>query len=404
MMRWRGVCRERPVSQRRCAVMGLALCVTLLSAAVLLSTGCGSDRESQPVRAVTETTVAVTTTMAGASSPSSDSAKEGGYAESGEDTLYGETPGRLAVTVAQTAFDRKIISNANLQIEVEKGRFQTAFDQATLLADKYGGYIVSSNASVVSDEDEMRSGTIAVRIPAASMAAALSDAAKLGTVKARGLESQDVTEEYVDLKARLANAEAQERALLDLMGRAKTIDEILQVRQVLTNTQQEIEQFKGRMKFLEEHSSFATIVLTIYEPGTITSPEDEGWGFVEALREALRGLVSTINELVVFLGEALPVLVILAVIAYVVYRIVRAVVRRRDARATAEREYWAQAATAQGGQARPLGQAAAQAGQAPPVAQDPSGRGAAASHGAGAPHTPAAPEAPSAGDEPEQGR
>lgn len=243
--------------------------------------------------------------------------------------------GQPGLDVAAASTGRKVISNANVLVEVAAGKFQLAFDQAVLLADKYGGYIVSSDAAATDEAGVLRSGTVAIRVPSQSFTLALADASRLGDVKSRKVETQDVTEEYVDLQARLANAQSQEKALLSLMDKAKTVDEVLQVRQVLTQTQQEIEQLKGRIKFLDEHSSYSTIAISLYEPGSETQTTG-GWGFVAALKDALHAFVGTINDIVVALGGALPVLVLLALLAWIAYRIARPIMRRSRERRAAE--------------------------------------------------------------------
>jgi hypothetical protein len=124
------------------------------------------------------------------------------------------------------------------------------------------------------------------------------------------------------------------------MDKAKTVDEVLQVRQVLTQTQQEIEQLKGRIKFLDEHSSYSTITISLYEPGAEAQTTGD-WGFIAALKDALHGFVRTVNGIIVGLGGALPVLALLALLAWIAYRIARPIVRRsrerRDAQASAYR-------------------------------------------------------------------
>lgn len=249
-------------------------------------------------------------------------------------------PAQPGLDVAAASTGRKVISNASLLVEVAAGKFQLAFDQAVLLADKYGGYIVSSDAAATDEAGVLRSGTVAIRVPSQSFTLALADASKLGDVKSRKVETQDVTEEYVDLQARLANAQSQEKALLSLMDKAKTVDEVLQVRQVLTQTQQEIEQLKGRIKFLDEHSSYSTIAISLYEPGA-EAQTTGGWGFIAALKDSLHAFVRTVNDVIVGLGGALPVLALLALLAWIAYRIARPIVRRsrerRDSQAAAYR-------------------------------------------------------------------
>ena len=258
--------------------------------------------------------------------------------------------------MAAASLGRKVISNANLFVEVAAGKFQLAFDQARNLADQYGGYIVSSDATATDEAGVMRNGTVVIRVPSQSFNQALASASKLGDVKSLKIESQDVTEEYVDLQARLANAQTQEKALISLMDKAKTVDEVLQVQQVLTQTQQEIEQLKGRIKFLDEHSSYSTISISLYEPGSETQTTGD-WGFIAALKDALHAFVGTINDIIVSLGGALPVLALLALLAWIAYRIARPIVRRsreRRRRGGGPLSVWAVATSAvSGGRAAP---------------------------------------------------
>jgi hypothetical protein len=296
--------------------LSAAVALVLLLGLVLV-VGCAGQESTRGDEAgAPDTTIApfpATTAAAGIGSESS--------AGDGAPLPY---DGSLGVSAS---LDRKIVSNANVLIEVERGRFQTSFDTALLLADKFGGYVVSSNSTANDEEGTIRSGTIALRVPETAFAQALSDVAKLGEVKSRSIDTQDVTEEYLDLNARLKNAEAQETAFLALMDRAKTIDEILQVRQVLSQTQTEIEQLKGRIRFLDEHTSFSTLTISLYETGAEVSAAGN-WGFVDALKDALHAFVDSINSIIVFLGGALPILVLLAILAWIGYKVIRPVAAR----------------------------------------------------------------------------
>ena len=149
-------------------------------------------------------------------------------------------------------------------------------------------------------------------------------------VKARQIDSQDVTQEYVDLKAQLANTQAEALAMQNLLAKAKTVDEVLQVRSVLSGLQQEIEQLKGRIQYLDEHTSYSTMSLNMYEAGTpVAATTSGGWGFAQALSDALHNFVNSINSLVAWFGGALPGLALLALVIWLGYRIVRASLRRR---------------------------------------------------------------------------
>jgi hypothetical protein len=105
------------------------------------------------------------------------------------------------------------------------------------------------------------------------------------------------------------------------------------VRQVLSSIQAEIEQMRGRLRFLEEHSSFSTITISLFETG-VEVASTGGWGFLDALQEAARGFVATINGMIVGLGGALPVLLVLGLIAWLAYRVGRVLLRGRWSLAT----------------------------------------------------------------------
>lgn len=315
------------------AVSVVVLIVVLAAAAGV--SGCGAENEVTTTAAgATRTTAAATATTA-APAPAYDRGDgEGapvqvagsGYSE--ESAASATTPGGALAALEGTS-GQKVISDALVEIEVEAGKFEAVFDQALLLADRYGGYLVSSASYAAAEGSGMRSGSIAIRVPATSFTKALADAGKLGVVKNRQVQTQDVTEEYVDLQARIANSDAHVKALLALLAKAKTVDDILQVQQVLTSAQQQLEELKGRLRYLDEHTSYSTLTMSIYEAGVILTASTGEWGFTQALKDAVRNLVQAVNAIVRGLGVVVPILVILAIIAYIVYRIWRAAARRR---------------------------------------------------------------------------
>jgi len=359
-------------------LVGAVVILILALAAAVGVGGCGGGSESvnRPspsttyAAGVTTTAGAATTTLAGLGTGKGDGFAGAPSAEGPYVPVTGsadDVTGTL--TALELANSQKVISDAQLQIEVESGKFKSAFEQALLIADRYGGYIISSDSQASGEEGSMKSGTIAIRVPAASFSRALSDADNLGDVKGRQIQTQDVTEEYVDLQARITNSQAHVKALLDLLARAKTVDDILQVQQVLTSAQQQLEELQGRLRFLDEHTSYSTITMAIYETGVEVTPAGE-WGTTSAFKDALHNLVNAANAIVRGLGVLIPVLVVLAIIGYVVYRIVRASMRSRRERERARYQPYPQG---WGGPAAP------QPGPAPQPSQAPGGQPAGAS-------------------------
>lgn len=240
---------------------------------------------------------------------------------------------------------QKIITDAQVEIEVEQNGFEAAFAQAVLIADRYGGYIISSNSWGGGDDDTLKSGVIAIRVPSASFDKALTDAGKLGTVKNREISTEDVTAEYVDLQARITNAKAHVQSILALMAKAETVEEILRVQQVLTAAQQELEQLQGRQRYLDEHTGYSTLTMSIYESGSVVTTSED-WGVVAALKDGLENIVGVFNAIIRGLGVLVPVLVVLVIVALIVYFVWRTAARRRRRRRVAEYQEYMQATEA----------------------------------------------------------
>jgi PKD repeat protein len=133
----------------------------------------------------------------------------------------------------------------------------SAIEQIAGLAASYEGYVVSSNSW--RDGDRL-AGTIAIRVPAEYYDDAIRALRQMAVeVNLESTSSTDVTEEYVDLSAKLHNLEASEEQLLKLMEKAGKVSEILEVQRELSRTRGEIEQTKGRMQYLEQTSATSLI-------------------------------------------------------------------------------------------------------------------------------------------------
>ncbi len=299
------------VYARRGWVIAAVVALVVALAAVVGVGGCASKTSGGESSPGSVAFAGVSTTAAANTASRAPSVGEpaAGVVEDSNQAVGGDVTAEL--TVLQQASGQKIVSDAQLDVEVKSGEFQNAFAQALLIADRYGGYLVSSSSQASGEEGSLKSGTIAIRVPSTSFDKALSDAAKLGEVKNRQVQTQDVTEEYVDLQARITNSQAHVQAVLALLAKAKTVDEVLQVQQVLTAAQQELEQLRGRQRYLDEHTSYSTVTLSIYETGAIVTPAST-WGMTQALTDGLHNLVNAFNAIVRGLGVLVPVLIVLA--------------------------------------------------------------------------------------------
>lgn len=211
----------------------------------------------------------------------------------------------------------KVIKTANIELQVKKGRFDSSFEQALAIARGAGGYASQSKSQATGSDTA--SGEITMCVPAQDFESVLSSLKKLGKVKAIDISGEDVSEEYVDLESRLKNWRAQEAVLLDLMGKAKSVSDSIMIQNNLSQVQMEIERISGRLNFLNNRISYATIRLYIAEPQVVAS--SDRWGFRTALENALRASATILNALLIMMGYLLP-LVVIAAIGYAIYRLV----------------------------------------------------------------------------------
>lgn len=207
-----------------------------------------------------------------------------------------------------------IVKTAGISIEVKKGGFETAFNAATTIAGRYGGYVEQSSVQGI----KAKSGELTMRVPASAFEQAMNDLRGLGSVEAQSISGQDVTSQFVDLTARLRTWQAQEAVLLRLMRRATSIESTLRVQNQLQDVQFRIEQIKGQLRLLENQTSLATIDVRLREVGAVVGvrqmPARERPSLVEAWDRAVDGFLGVIFAVVVGLGYLIP----LAAIAFAI--------------------------------------------------------------------------------------
>jgi len=186
-----------------------------------------------------------------------------------------------------TEEERMIVRTGDMSLVVED--VTQACDDIAQLAVSFGGYVVSS--SISGEEEEMR-GWISFRVPDEKFDQALTELRELAVrVKSESTLSEDVTEEYIDLEARLKNAQATEQQYLALLEKAEDVEDILSIYERLSWVRQDIEQIKGRMQYLERTSSMSLISVQL-EPEVTAKPLVRvGWSALEILKSAARGIV-----------------------------------------------------------------------------------------------------------------
>ncbi|WP_188647186.1 DUF4349 domain-containing protein [Marinithermofilum abyssi] len=164
---------------------------------------------------------------------------------------------------------RKVIYQADLNMKVVNlSKARKAMEAA---AKKRGGYLVNASQSRSGKEV---TGTLVFRIPQDSFQSFLNQIEDVAQeISSQNISGNDVTEEYVDLKSRLRAKKAVEKRLLEMMDEAKNTDDLLQVSQQLSVVQEEIEQIKGRIQYLENQTDYSTVTVHAVQYAALNDAE-----------------------------------------------------------------------------------------------------------------------------------
>jgi len=225
------------------------------------------------------------------------------------------TPEKGIPTVVVSA-DRNLILTAKIDMR-SKDPWATS-DRAQAIASGLGGDVLNLTQSGSGDT---RSASLTIRVPSSRFADALQQLRTLdGEVQTSGVSAQDVTDQFVDLQARLAAKQAEEQRYLAILNRANTIDEILKVDASLSNVRTQIEQLTGQINSIKQRTDYSTISMSISTiavlPGdTATRTWDPAKTVTRALA-ALGALLQVFADIVIWLLVFgwLPLLVFAAVV------------------------------------------------------------------------------------------
>ena len=167
----------------------------------------------------------------------------------------------------------QVIRQAQLTINVTTGSFESKLAAVRALVQLQQGFISGTDAQAnpTNPNEQIRSGVISFMVPAAKFDDTIDQLSKLGKVQNEHISGNDVSAQYVDLQARLANAEAQRNAMLALLGRAQTVADIIAVQTQLGQITQQIEQLKGQISYIDHNTTYSTISAQLIEVGAPAS-------------------------------------------------------------------------------------------------------------------------------------
>ena len=245
------------------------------------------------------------------------------------DSSAGKTPdaGDIAVD--------KIIYSASATVETTE--FDDTVSKLEALIAQYGGFVESSSVSGNNyyhsshGYSSSRSAEYRIRIPSRDFGTVMNSLSTLGNVPYCNTYTENITSQYYDVQARLNACRTQEQTLLEMMSNATRVSDMLEIQEQLSDVRYRIESLQSTLTNWDRQVSYSTISLSVQEVQEYT-PEAK-LSFGEQLRLALvrgvKGIGEFFRDLLLWLLEALPALLILAAFVVLIVFLVRRLLRRR---------------------------------------------------------------------------
>ena len=206
----------------------------------------------------------------------------------------------------------KIIRDGRIGIVVPDNKFGDAVGDLTFIAEKHGGFIISSSTN------NDRSGTFVLRIPAKKFDRALGDIRNLAThVRFQEVRGDDVTAEFIDQQARLRILQTRRELLFDLFQQADTTDEILRMSSQLDDVTLQIEQIQGQLRFLNDQVAESTLRVSIQEqnaPAVTGEPVVDNPDLGSSFDLGVQGFLRIVGAVIVGLGYLIPITALAAIV------------------------------------------------------------------------------------------
>jgi len=209
--------------------------------------------------------------------------------------------------------EQKIIKTANLTFETKE--ISKTHQKIISLARQYSGFIQKDNSGKGYRREYIR---MTVRVPSEKFDAFLEGISEgVSYFDQKDISQKDVTEEFVDINARLKAKRKLESRYLELLQKAKNVKEMLEIERNLSVIREEIEAKEGRLKFLQNKVSLSTFNIEFYKASEVKS---ETISYGQKITNALKGGWNGIS--VFFLGILYlwPFIILLFILIYLIRR------------------------------------------------------------------------------------
>ncbi len=262
--------------------------------------------------------------------------------ESMEEAKLDQGPGTGEVTYGGIQTQRKVIQRAYFNMDTLN------FDESVeaVKQNTYGfkGYFetmqVDGKRMDRPDDDQYRSAYFVIRIPKADYEFFVKSFSELGNITSSELSSEDITDRYMDVAARLRALKVQEDRVLAILEKAEKIEDIIALEQRLSDIRYERERYTGDINKWDNLVAYTTVTLRIQEVQEIKEPVLTGfWSeAIDGFSQSMKSLGDFFRSLGIGLIANLPYLVSLAVFGVILWLLKKKLIGDRPIRPSRPRQ------------------------------------------------------------------
>jgi hypothetical protein len=221
---------------------------------------------------------------------------------------------------------RSIIYTGSITIRVED--VNQAAAKATAIADGAGGFVGGDKRNIT---DGSSDATLELRVPAEKFSSVVDQLARtLGKEEQRGISTEDVTEQTIDLDARIAVQQARVDSGRNLLSQAKSLNDLVMLEKEVATREADLASLQAKKRHLADLTALSTITVVLLDPKAEAVHKDGGpAGFLGGLKGGWNALLASLAVLLTILGALLPWLIAIGIPAWAIVYLVRRYVRRR---------------------------------------------------------------------------
>jgi hypothetical protein len=238
-------------------------------------------------------------------------AEGGGEAQAGKDQAA-EAP-NLSVD------QRSIIYTGAITVRVDDVNIAAA--RAAGIATAAGGFVGGDKRNSGSGSQD---ATLELRVPAEKFSPVVDQLAGLGKEEQRGINTEDVTEQTIDLDARIATQQARVDSGRKLLAQAKSLNDLVMLEREVATREADLASLQAKKRRLADLTALSTITVVLLDPEAVAEQEEEGPpGFLAGLENGWKGLLASLGVLLTVLGWLLPWLLAIGLPAWGIFWLYR---------------------------------------------------------------------------------